>query len=190
LRTAVGHASAIIVGGILVLLVITYSGAPEYVGQTIGGDEPSAASRPTTMRQSVELVVASPMGAGLGMAGPKSTRFGEVGDEPIITSEVWYLNYAMQVGVVGLAALATLVTLVLARLWRSRRRPWSTVSLGIWLGLGVGAIFIPTVDDPSIATPMWVIGAVALALAQRDTAGQTVLSMQGSSRSDVMTIGL
>lgn len=174
---ALGHLGAVVVGGILVAFVVSSSGAPDFVGQTFEGNEPSAAFRPTSVSEGVSIIGASPLGAGLGMAGPKSVRFGEVGTAPALASEMWYLTYAMQVGVIGFAALASLLVVVLAGLWRRHPAPWPTLALGVWLGLGVGALFIPIVEDPSIATPMWVLGAVALAVEHARAEGRT-LAMQ------------
>jgi hypothetical protein len=42
--------------------------------------------------------------------------------------------------------------------------PWARLALAVWLGLGLGAMFIPIVDEPDVALPMWSIGAIALAL--------------------------
>jgi hypothetical protein len=53
---------------------------------------------------------------------------------------------------------------ILRRLWRDRSMPISRVAFGIAFGLGVGAIFIPVIEDPTIYTPLWAVTGVALAV--------------------------
>jgi hypothetical protein len=162
-RFVIANGAPIAAGLILVVLVVLSSGAPKYVGTTIGGTDPSANYRPTSVAAGVDQLRAGPLGLGLGMAGPKSTRFGEVGTAPVAASEVWYLTYAMQVGVPGLLLLAALVVTLMAALIRSRSVDWARLAIAVWVGLGLGAVFIPIVDDPAVAIPLWSIGGLALA---------------------------
>jgi hypothetical protein len=107
-------------------------------------------------------------GMGLGTAGPKSVRFGESGSEPPISSETWYVNYLLQVGLVGLAILALFVLAIVVRLWRSRDVPWSRAAIAIGAGLAVGALGIPVIDEPAVAVPLWSVLALGLLLAERE----------------------
>ncbi len=147
----------------LFVLVVASSRAPAFVDSTISGSDPSAESRPASAAQGARVVYANPLGVGLGMVGPKSIRFGDPGAQPVLASETWWIAYAMQVGVVGLIALVAFVIAVGRELARIPRDPWSRVALAIGLGLCVGALFIPIIDDPSVATPLCAIAGLALA---------------------------
>ena len=106
---------------------------------------------------------ANPLGVGLGMAGPKSTRFGEPGEKPVLASETWYIAYALQVGIGGLLLLLAFVVAMARELWRGVRHSWPTLALAVIAGLGTGALFIPVLDDPNVETPLFAIIAIALA---------------------------
>lgn len=131
-----------------------------------GDEQPSGEEGPSARRG--ERIAVTPLGGGLGTAGPKSTRFS--GDEPVRHSEIWYLNYAAQVGLVGLALTFALVAAIVVELWRARRRPWPPAALGALLALGAGAIFIPVIDEPAVAGPLWAVVGIALATARARTA--------------------
>ena len=103
-------------------------------------------------------------GIGLGMAGPKSDRFGEIPPGDWITSETWYVDFILQAGIVGFVALVTLVLIVTRGLWLRRRRPLARSAFSIAAGLAIGAIFIPVIDEPAVAIPLWSV--IGLALAQ------------------------
>jgi O-antigen ligase len=170
-------------------LILGTSNGARFVEATILGDEPSAVShigaigdvfdgdtpspRPTPRPSGApagpavvtgERIVVTPLGDGLGTAGPKSARF--TGTAPIRHSEIWYLNYAAQVGLLGLALAAAFVVAILATLWPARRRPWPAVGMAVLVALGAGAIFIPVIDEPSVAGPLWVILGLAVVRAR------------------------
>jgi O-Antigen ligase len=163
LRFVVPNGAIVLVGLALAGAVVLSSGAPQFLHATLGGSDASADYRPTSVAQGVQQLRAGPLGLGLGMAGPKSTRFGEVGSAPVAASEVWYLTYAMQVGVFGLLLLAALVWALISAFIKRRSLVWDRLAIGVWIGIGIGAVFIPIVDDPAVALPLWVIGALALA---------------------------
>jgi hypothetical protein len=165
-------------------LILGTSNGARFVEATLLGDEPSAVShigalgdvfsdttptpRPTPRPSEAppgpvvtgERIVVTPLGDGLGTAGPKSARF--TGTAPIRHSEIWFMNYAAQVGLVGLALTAVLVVAILAALWAARKRPWPAVGTAALLALGAGAIFIPVIDEPAVAGPLWAILGLAI----------------------------
>ena len=104
-------------------------------------------------------------GMGLGAAGPKSGRFGEA--PVLLNSEMWYLNYLWQVGVFGMLAWLTLVAMILRRLWSGRRNAISMSAIAVMGGLAVGALFIPVLDEPAVAVPLWTLLAFGLLAADR-----------------------
>jgi O-antigen ligase len=148
----------------LVAVILSSSGAPRYVGSTVMGDEPSAGARGESAAQGMRIVGIHPWGLGLGTAGPKSTRFEEtgVGVNPAIHSETWYLDYAIQTGAPGALALAAFLLAIGRCLWSNRARRWSRFAFAIALGPAVGAIFIPIIDDPAVAMPLWSILAIGV----------------------------
>ena len=101
-----------------------------------------------------------PFGMGLGAVGPKSGRFGE--PVVLINSEMWYLDYLWQAGYFGLFALFALAAVVVRRLWRGRAIPISRAALAVVVGLAAGALFIPVLDEPAVAIPMWTLAALGL----------------------------
>ena len=165
--------------------ILSSSGAATFIGATVTGHEPSAEYRAHLFQDAVQALLApepsatpatspdpgspgapvvlkpriSLLGMGLGTAGPKSARFGESGSDPAISSEV---------GVVGLTILVVFVLAIVARLWRSRTVPWSQAAVAIGLGLAIGAVGIPVIDEPAVAIPLWSILGLGLLLAERD----------------------
>lgn len=158
-------AAPLMAGVILVGFVFATSGAPKLVAQTMSGSEPSAQGRPASVRQGVTVVVANPLGLGLGTAGPKAVRFGESPGSARILTETWYLVYAIQVGVLGLLLLLATGLVLLVELWRSRGSPLSRAAIAMGVGLGAGALFIPIIDEPTVFTPLWAFSGLAVAAA-------------------------
>lgn len=153
------------------------SGLPNFIRATIGGQDPSAASHadsivsgignivgPKPVGESTEAVARyAPFGMGLGAAGAKSARFGETESTSLVTSETWYVNYLLQAGFIGLALLLLFAGALVVQLWRRRAGPLPRSMLAGMLGLAVGAIFIPVLDEPSVAVPLWSLAGLALA---------------------------
>jgi O-antigen ligase len=103
---------------------------------------------------------------GLGAVGPKSDRFGET--PVLLNSETWYLDYLWQAGYFGLIAFLGLAAIIFRRLWRGRRNAMSRVALAVTVGLAAGALFIPVLDEPAVAIPMWTLVAFGLLAAERE----------------------
>jgi hypothetical protein len=188
--------------------ILVSSNASNFIGATLTGQEPSAAYRaqlvedalqeflhpsspglspttgPTTGPGSAGTVIIKPrislLGMGLGTAGPKSVRFGESGSEPPISSEIWYVNYLLQVGLLGLAILALFVLAIVVRLWRSRNVPWSRAAIAIGAGLAIGALGIPVIDEPAVSIPLWSVLGLGLLLAERERRDPT-LALNGAA---------
>jgi O-antigen ligase len=176
-RTMVTIGAPILASIILTIAVFTTSGAAALVGATATGTDPSVGNRPHSVRAGMMVVFEHPLGLGLGTAGPKAARFDEHQDRPRILTETWYILYAIQVGLIGFGLLAVTVVTILRRLWTDRLRPISRVAFGLAFGLGVGAVFIPVIEDPTVFTPLWAITGLALAGAavaarRGDAAGQ------------------
>jgi hypothetical protein len=162
-RTLVDVVPPALVGTLLLVAIVATSGAPKLVVETVSGAEPSAAGRVENAKAGLVVLRNNPLGLGLGTAGPKAARFGETEGRPRILTEVWYVLYAIQVGVVGLLLLLAVAAELLVRLWRIRDGPLSRAVLAMGIGLGAGAIFIPIIDEPTVWTPLWTLAALAVA---------------------------
>lgn len=162
-RTVLRIGAPILAVLLITIAVFTTSGAAALMRATATGSDPSAGNRPHSVRAGLMVVLDHPLGLGLGTAGPKAARFDEQQGRPRILTETWYILYAIQVGLIGFGLLAITVVTILRRLWIDRLRPISRVAFGIAFGLGVGAVFIPVIEDPTIFTPLWALTGMALA---------------------------
>ena len=161
-RQTLSYVAPVVVGLLMTVFVFSTSGAATLVQETVAGSEPSAQGRTASVREGVLTVISNPLGLGLGTAGPKSARFGESASPRILT-EMWYLVYAIQVGIIGLGLLVATALAILLGLWRSRASPISRAALSMAMGLAIGALFIPIIDEPTIFTPLWAFCGLALA---------------------------
>jgi hypothetical protein len=85
------------------------------------------------------------------------------------------------VGLPGAAALAALVAAIGLTLWRGRREPWARAAMGAAAGLGTGALFIPIVEDPSVAVPLFAVTGLALALARARSVARQPQSVESAA---------
>jgi hypothetical protein len=160
----------------IVLLVVLVSGVAgssgfsQFIDGTVTGKDTSAAAHAADLssllngtKVSETAAVAGltpeprlePFGIGLGMVGAKSARFGQVATVDVLASETWYVNYLLQAGYLGLVALLVFVLTVVRALWIKRRIPVARAALAAAAGLSVGALFIPVIDEPAVAIPLW-----------------------------------
>jgi hypothetical protein len=191
-RTAWGHlrsrvallwgAPAVATWSLLLVLILTTSGAPTLIKETLGGVEPSAGGRVDSAVAGLKVLRNNPLGLGLGTAGPKAARFGETDGRPRILTETWYVLYAIQVGLFGLALLAATALAILLRLWKTRDGPLSLLVIALGVGLGAGALFIPIIEEPTVYIPLWAFAGLALAVAAgRGVRGETADSAESGS---------
>ncbi len=179
---------------VLVGAVAGTSGVSDFVSGTLTGRDPSAASHASSLSSllngtgvtgdgnGVGLTPAAriaPFGIGMGMAGAKSARFGQVSADNVLSSETWYVNYLLQAGYVGLLALLALVAVVARTLWRKRRIPEARAALAAAAGLAVGALFIPVIDEPAVAIPLWAL--IGLGLGSTATATTAAAASESPS---------
>lgn len=128
------------------------------------------------------------LGDGLGTTGTKSERFGRSA-QPQTHSDIWYVTYTMQVGVAGLLVTGAFVVIALLTLWKTRSRPWSVLASGMLVGIGAGALFIPVVNEPAIAVPLWTLAGLAIAqsTAASGSAGTVSTSADTGSGPSIVT---
>jgi hypothetical protein len=96
------------------------------------------------------------------MAGAKSARFGQVAALDVLSSETWYVDYLFQAGYVGLLALIVLALAIARVLWIKRSIPVARAALAAAVGLAAGAVFIPVLDEPAVAIPLWALIGLGL----------------------------
>jgi hypothetical protein len=160
-------------------VILASSGGLAFGTATLSGTEPSAAYHLDLLGNIVGTASgtgseiadghprASALGMGLGTAGPKSARFGEAGQSPLVSSEIWYVNYLYQVGWLGVVILALFILAIAVRLWRSRFAPWPLAAIAVGAGLAVGALGIPVIDEPAVAIPLWSVIGLGLINAEQ-----------------------
>jgi hypothetical protein len=169
------------VAALAILMSIAVAGTgvslSQWIRGTFTGTDPSAAEHSAQLGTLLPGVVVDPnvgssqapakgpglFGLGLGAAGAKSTRFESTSAGPAATSEIWYVDYALQAGYVGLVALLVLFGVVGRELWKRRRDPLARAVLSVSAGLLVGAMFIPVLDEPSLSIPVWAVIGLGLA---------------------------
>jgi hypothetical protein len=150
---------AMIVLALLVLPAAIHFNVFERVIETISFEDPSAAGKLPSILNGVKFVLQNPLGIGTGMAGPRSSRFGDILE---YHAENFYVLMAMEIGVVGLflyLALMWMVVLQLRRCYFQVRDPlYKGVTLGTLaavMGASTGAMFIPSLQEIVVAAFIW-----------------------------------
>lgn len=148
-------ALVVIVGALLIIPIVKSSNnnLSQYVllhGRVFETKiEGSDAGRISSAQKSLQLILENPLGLGLGKAGPASIH---AGNAPIIT-ENWYLQIALELGVIGLAAYLVFFAMSGIWLYRSsqKNRLISTGLLASLIGILVANLFLHTWADSSLA---------------------------------------
>ncbi|MBA3678679.1 O-antigen ligase family protein [Candidatus Saccharibacteria bacterium] len=96
-------------------------------------------------------VIKQPLGYGLGSAGPASF----FSTTPLIT-ENWYLQIAIEVGIIGLALYILLFTFIAIKLYTSsqlynKNTIMSLTLLSVMIGVAVSSLFLHTLADSTLA---------------------------------------
>jgi hypothetical protein len=108
----------------------------------------------------VQDALASPMGQGVGTAGPAS-YYGETNPK---IAENYYVQIAQEVGIFGLVIFLAINALLAVRLWHDRSQLWPKLLLASLAGLSLVNIFLHGwVDDPTAMTWWLVAGLFAFA---------------------------
>jgi hypothetical protein len=162
-RDRIAVFAPLLVGVLIAATVLATSGGTRLVERTATGGDPSAGNRPRSALAGLAVLRDHPLGLGLGTAGPKAARFQELAGRPRILTETWYVLYAIQVGVLGFALLVALTLAILRGLWIARGRPVARAAIGFGLGLAVGALFIPIIEDPAVFIPLWAFAGLGVA---------------------------
>lgn len=173
-RVGVGILAA---AALLGLLAVS-TRAVAFLLATFRGAEPSAAGRSESLVNGLAVLLHSPLGLGIGSAGPKAVGL----DPTAILTENWYLVYGIQLGWAGLAALALLAAVtvtLLARRVRAASRVDGPIPYGPRLAAGalaalvgalVGGLVIPSFLDLPGSMTIWALAVAAAGLTD-DNAG-------------------
>lgn len=116
--------------------------------------EGSDAGRLTSAQSGISVILSSPLGKGLGMAGPASFY----SKSPII-SENWYLQIGIEMGIIGLLAYLAFFLTNGVWLYRSGRRG-NLMSIGVLaglIGLSIVNLFLHTWADSTLALVFFAI---------------------------------
>lgn len=90
-------------------------------------------------QKSLKLVAEEPVGHGPGFAGPASFH----NDIDTKINENYYLQIALEVGVVGLLVFLSINWLLAVSLWRQRTELWPRVLFACFVGLFLVSFFLP-----------------------------------------------
>jgi hypothetical protein len=186
---AVGLAAAALLAAVFVV-----SGGSRFLTATLLGQEASAAARPSSLEEGVQVVIQHPLGLGVAGAGPKALSV----NKGAVLTENWYLVYGIQVGWAALAALlaillgslAMLTTRIRAGLkeMRAFTEPlaFQIGACGALVAALTGALFIPALLDLPASLTLWTFVAVALA-PDRAVASRAMAANAAVARASVAT---
>ena len=153
----------VLAGGVVTIAILVAvavaSGAFAVAEATVGGRDPSASGRATSISRGVGAALRNPLGLGLGAAGPRAYAI----DPSAVRTESWYLVTAVELGWVGggLFGLTLLsVTRDLVRGWR-RKIEGAVPTMAAWAGALAGAFAIPALFDLPAAIPLLVLVGIA-----------------------------
>lgn len=107
----------------------------------------------------IETVMQQPGGRGLGTAGPASRLAGQG-----LITENYYLQLAVEVGLLGLASFIAWQALLAARFWQLRTHPAARALLGSLAGLAVVNLFLHGWADSTLALVFAVVAGLTLNL--------------------------
>jgi hypothetical protein len=166
-RAFARFAIVLVVLGILGLLYLSFTDVSvASLRSLLSFQEDSAVAHVDVVKNSLRLVRESPIGYGLGSVGPISIREESLG---AFITESWYLQLALEIGVVGGVLFAVIIVLAICYTLDSAlrvRHPWLRIlSLGIagaMIGYaGVGAVLHVWEVTP-VSMVIWLFVGIAV----------------------------
>lgn len=110
------------------------------------------------VKSGIEKVNSNPLGCGLGTAGPASFA-----GQEIFIPENYYLQIAVEAGLIGLGLFLALSYLLGKRLWQERRSASLALPLfATLIGIGVVNLFLHGWSDSSTALSFWTLAGLTL----------------------------
>ncbi|MEY2423391.1 MAG: hypothetical protein QOI95_3458 [Acidimicrobiaceae bacterium] len=153
---------------VIVLVPITISTG--VAARVLGGDSTSTEEHRARLLEGLDTVAREPLGLGLGTA-PDSNQRLERG-RPVIT-ENYYLQVAVEVGVLNMGLFMTLVFLMLRGTKRATRGDESALTGAVFaagVGLSVGGLFLHVWAGTETALVYWAAAGLAIAGPDRSPA--------------------
>lgn len=129
----------------------------------------SDSERTDAQEEGIQMFLSHPLGSGLGASGPAS--FTE--NEPVIT-ENYYLQLAIEIGLLGLLLFIGICVALGLYLWQSRGMPESRALLGALVGISIINLVLHGWADSSTTLIYWIFaGIVARQAIQYSSPPQT-----------------
>lgn len=130
----------------------------------ISSGDPSIGGHETSLLQSLNLLLAHPLGLGTGTVGPRATRFAT---SAAVHTESFLLLIALEAGVLALFSYAGVMIAAGFTIMRARVAPHADADL-LMLGVAVmlaslpGQLALPTLQDGAVSWLLWSIVGVSL----------------------------
>lgn len=118
----------------------------------------------------VHYILASPLGLGLGDAGPASARFARPGETGFLP-ESWYLQVGLEAGIAGLLLFLTVLALLALALIRTDDTHGRPLFLSL-VGISTAALFLHSWESAAVSLSFWILAGLALAPAETRTLRQ------------------
>lgn len=121
----------------------------------------STPERIESLRQAFEIILKNPFGLGIGKAGLVSFRFPQV---DTVIPESWYLQMALELGILGLLVYLGIIVEFFRNLWRkfaqTKNEFYKILSFSTFLafmGLSIYSLFLHTWSDISTTLTFWIL---------------------------------
>ena len=148
---ALGGAAFILAAMIATTVLINkYPALQESILHSTAAHHQNAASsdslRLTSIQEGAQAVLTSPLGHGLGSAGPATFQLAE----PLII-ENQFLQIGYETGWLGLGAFGIALSLLIMSAWRSRQQPFGIAMAVAVTAIALAGFMLPTLTDSSTA---------------------------------------
>lgn len=160
-----GRQMLLVLGAGLLLLVGLIYAAPhsEDVRLILFHDDQAATDaagadevRSSQTRKSLNLIENNPFGYGPGAAGPASFH----NDEVTRINDNYYLQLALEVGVLGLGIFLAICWLTAKSMWGQRSELWPRVLLSVFVGVALINLFLPAWAQDEISLFWWGLAGI------------------------------
>lgn len=164
--------SHFIATAILVLLITIPTffmfGLDQHFVNTIEGNDPSANYRTRLTATNLNIITNNPLGVGIGTVGARAQSLAMNGIQTYST-ESYLLQMTMELGVIGILLFLLLMMFISANLYRNIfkvhdpfARAWGVAALSCLFAALAHAVFIPDLQDLTVASYLCTIIAIGL----------------------------
>jgi O-antigen ligase len=123
--------------------------------------------RVNSIQQGIDTVVNNPFGKGIGSAGPASFYT----QKPLIV-ENWYLQIAIEIGIIGLLIYAVFIVLNLKKLYiTSKQKDNSVLSTTLFAaicGILVTSLFLHTLADSTLSILLFGLLGITIGMKSKE----------------------